>query len=341
MADTPKVYGYMTQAAGYRISLLTRAYTRTYFFQGPSDDAGLTGGALTNMDDPANFITVYDDVAGTAIQVFDVSGNGTTITMPQVGMLDTLATGNGAVCTSVDSTVWDDSANQLRVTATFEGTTGNCLWNENGYVAQELTNYDNEGNLTQVKYSPPAGTAGATANINLNNPHIANLPRFVDMTVRTCVWYTADPGWSAGIQRFFLATVNDDSWGGTDPDLSKSYSKSLVVDDNPRTWLCTKFEATSNNGLYRVEVQFLRRNRTWDELGLYLTLSNTLPPGAQPQIPDEVTYPTDDSLFDQGTAPYNPNGIKRFKLQGEQSFKTYFTAFNRIAPQFLHTGVYQ
>lgn len=316
--------------SGYQRTLLTKGYTRSYFLQGQTDDANGPG-----LYDPEDFILIYPTIMNTNVPGPSGDDGDTQVYIPQPGYPD--QTDPDSICTTATLNPYNgESANQLQLICTFEGTTRQCVWTESEQLVQELWNYDNDGDLTSVQYSPPAG-AVAPGNNNYDQPHVANLPRFITLVTRRCVFFTTDPVFISNMNTDSSGSVNQTPWGAS---AASQIGTTTIGNDPARTWLLSRAESLcpGNNGLWMCVIEVIRRDRTWDELAVYLSPDNTLLAGTS-SIPSPDNYANDPSLFDQTGPPWKPNGIKRFKMNQEEDFNNLFQYMSRVAPPWFQNGI--
>ncbi len=334
------------ETAAWRKTLLTKSFTRSMQL---NIDPQVLQVPITGI------IGVYDSIAGTYAQ-----GGGQSYLLPNVGLQD--QDFSDTICTGVDANPLGPIA--LKLTATFEGSTHYRLWEMFTQTAQEISNYDKDGNLTRVIYlvNPNIIADPNPKDLDFSKPYIAPVVKVVPVQILRMTLVTIDPFKAYPWAEKYLARVNIRPWGQITGDRvigggPATQNGTIQLGGVPRMWLCTKAEQSSpgQNGVYRAQVEWVRKQVPWDQLGVYLTSGNTKPNAFDPIPKPELINSTNlNSGFDADVTgngktimiklangqieqivstdnpPIRHNGWRRFKMQMEADFNDDFTIGENI-----------
>lgn len=179
---------------------------------------------------------------------------------------------------------------QFEIVAPYEGTTGLALWTSNGALTQETASIDHN-NTPCVVPVPPLSTAMTTVQAKYIGV-VVKLPKWKGQPYRKCTFYAPQPdGKLAGTFAYedklnsLVGTTNVAVW--------------LVGVDFERTWLWARCDITTANGvLFRIEITWVKRDLTWDEVGLWLDAqgnvllnSDGITVAISPAIPNPTAFP--------------------------------------------------
>lgn len=215
-----------------------------------------------------------------------------------------------------------DGPGVFHLVYSFECGSGNTIWEELGNVQAELSNFDKDGTLIQIFYTPPAyglpllgqggnplGNAvnGLPGGVNFTIPHVPNLPRYISTRLlrRTRILTSPLPNLTVPMYSTNPALASLSLNGGLNRNDFMSYYQGRVNTDDwfgllPRQALCSRIIYPTQNNYTVTEVcEFMVRDRTWDEVAPYLDSRNHRLPGTSNLPP----------LYqDDGTLDLSPDG---------------------------------
>ncbi len=255
-----------------------------------------------------------------------------------------------AVCVARELKPDPISGAGFRMIYQYEKSTGKTIWESFGGIQVELWNYDNDGKLLNVRYTPPGGNGqnpnGAPQPVFVfpgglkDVPHVPLLPRAILCRVlrRTRIIVASDPNLASDV-----ATKNPTLYanGNNSKDEFASYYGGSVnieswFDLPPRTVLCGRVNYESqNNYTVREIVEFIIKQRTWDEFASYLSPENKRLPGTT-DLPDPDNIATSDVGmrdnpqigWEVGNIKGDANGMIRAKMNPEVDFNFDFDPYS-------------
>lgn len=244
--------------------------------------------------------------------------------------------------------------NQFSCTSNWEGSTGKASWTSNGVLTQEVVRTDWNNNPTIVP-TPPLTSDGQIDTKIQNIPKVVQIPRWLGQPYRKLTFYVANPkGLPIGVYAYeqqlnqLLASTNFLSWGIPSAGA-----------DLPRTWMICAINITTNNSvLFRIEITFVYRAKTWDEIGLWLDsygnvslMANNKVPNLDPPIPPfgqafnnrGGSFPGSNVGFGIDTvgltgAPTPARGWARFITAHPLGWHTLFNQYSNKIPDLSKLG---
>ncbi len=215
---------------------------------------------------------------------------------------------NPMICDSCN--IVAQSANCFISESKYEGSTGNILWTANGGLTQEQAalDYLNNPCIVPIPSTILESAKSASMDRSLLTDKISLINRYFGQVSRTLSYYDTNPLFNRGeyiyAQNLYrlLATTNANPWGRPDQ----------ASPSNPRTWMVSSVSInTNNNVLFRIDITFTYREKTWDEIALWLDENGNVwtvadesgkqVPDIVPPIPAPNAFPTSKLGLD-GTA---------------------------------------
>lgn len=203
-----------------------------------------------------------------------------------------------------------DATAAFEAIMTYEGSSGRAKWEDSGNLSQETSNFDHN-NKTCVVF-PPLGINASNNQGIVPSIRPANLLRFYAQAEKVVTWYSAMR--QADYVRFtYLGATNSVTWGSST--------------DDARTWLFADFQETTDNGVvFKHVATFLWRQRTWDEVALWLDATGQTNGKVSPSLPTPDEFPTSTLGLINETSPPPTNilGWARFIMEKTADFNGDF-----------------